>query len=184
MKPPVTRSTKFERLTHVFAILTEGLNSVGTLWILLLMLLISADVAGRTLFGQPIAGVPEMVSLSIVGIVFLQLPSTLRSGRLTRSDMLLNRLAKKHPRAAHVVEIIFHLAGVLLVWLIVRASWPRFLTSIERGEFVGVSGHFTAPTWPIKFILLLGSALLALQFLLLAARHTLLLLEPRGKDTA
>lgn len=184
MKPPATRSAAFERLTRVFSFLVEGLNSAGTLWILLLMLLITADVAGRTLFGQPIAGVPEMVSLSIVGIVFLQLPSTLRSGRLTRSDMLLNRLVKRHPRVAHLVEIIFHLTGVLLVWLIVRASWPRFLTSIERGEFVGVSGHFTAPTWPIKLILLLGSAVLALQFLLIATRHLLILLQPRENSPA
>lgn len=180
MQPPATRSPAFERTARVFLFVVEALNSAGTLWILFLMLLITADVVGRTLFGRPIAGVPEMVSLSIVGIVFLQLPSTLRNGRLTRSDMLLTALSRRAPRVMHAVEILFHLTGLMLVGLILRASWPRFLTSVERNEFVGVIGHFTAPTWPVKLILLIGSSLLAAQFMLLAVRHLLLLLEPRS----
>ena len=48
-------------------------NVVATLWIILLMLLIVGDILGRELFGNPIAGVPEMVKFSIVGIVFLQI---------------------------------------------------------------------------------------------------------------
>jgi TRAP-type mannitol/chloroaromatic compound transport system permease small subunit len=177
MKTDTSPGTDARRTSGV-AVVVEGLNSVGTLWILLLMLLICADVVGRTLFGHPIAGVPEMVSLSIVGIVFLQLPSTLRSGRLTRSDMLLAAVARRSPRALHAVEIVFHSLGLVLMGFIVRASWPRFLVSIERKEFVGVVGHFTAPTWPIKAILIIGSTLLALQFLLIAAKHLLLLFKP------
>ena len=42
------------------------------------MVLINSDVIGRNLFNAPILGVPEMTSLSIVGIVFLQLADTLR----------------------------------------------------------------------------------------------------------
>jgi hypothetical protein len=36
-----------------------------------------------------VRGVTELVSLSIVGIVFLQLADTLRVGRFTRADVLL-----------------------------------------------------------------------------------------------
>ena len=49
------------------------MNAIGTLWIFMLMLLISADVLGRELLGTPIRGVTEIISLSIVAIVFLQL---------------------------------------------------------------------------------------------------------------
>ena len=35
----------------------------------------------------------------------------------------------------------------------------------ERNDFVGAVGDFTAPTWPVKAMLALGAALLALQFL-------------------
>ena len=50
-------------------------------WIFVLMVVINVDVIGRTLFTKPLPGVPELVRLSIVAIVFLQIGSTLRAGR-------------------------------------------------------------------------------------------------------
>jgi len=149
-----------------FGLFTSLLNACGTLWILALMLLISTDVVGRAFFKRPVSGVPEMVSLSIVGIVFLQLASTLRAKRMTRSDMLLAVLWKRAPRSALLLDAAFQLAGALTVFVIFRASYPRFITAWQRHEFVGAVGHFTAPTWPIKLILMVGSGALAMQFLL------------------
>ncbi|MCW1931752.1 hypothetical protein [Pararhodobacter zhoushanensis] len=60
--------------------ITAVLNAVGTVWIVALMLLIVSDIAMRNIANAPIAGVPEMVSFSIVGIVFLQLSHALRAG--------------------------------------------------------------------------------------------------------
>ena len=65
------------------------------------MLLICADVAMRNLFNAPIAGVAEMVAFSIVGIVFLQLAHTLRTGALTRTDLLLGALEHRAPLSHH-----------------------------------------------------------------------------------
>ena len=65
---------------------TQAANIVGSCLIVGLVALIIADVLGRNLFGTPVAGVPEIVSLSIVAIVFLQAPQALLAGRLTRSD--------------------------------------------------------------------------------------------------
>ena len=168
----------FDRVVQVFTLLTEALNALGTVWILGLMLLICADVVGRSFFGRPIAGVPELVSLSIVGIVFLQLASTLRAGRMTRSDMLLNLFGKRLPRVGFALESAFNLAGAYIAYVIFAASYPRFLTALQRGEFVGAVGHFTAPTWPIKLILIVGAATLALQFLINAVTSLLLLFRP------
>ena len=61
-------------LTRVFARVLQILSSLGTAWIFLLMLVITVDVVGRTAFTSPLPGVPELVSISIVGIVFLSLP--------------------------------------------------------------------------------------------------------------
>ena len=55
------------------------------------MILINTDVLGRNLLGTPVRGVTEIVSMSIVGaMVFLQLADTLRVGRLTRADVLVD----------------------------------------------------------------------------------------------
>ena len=74
--------------------MVQALNALGTLWIVLLMLLINTDVLGRNLLNAPVRGVTELVSLSIVGIVFLQLADTLHSGRITRADVLLQSLER------------------------------------------------------------------------------------------
>lgn len=165
---PKNRAQSLARVNRAYGVITEGLNVIGTAWILALMLLINADAFLRSFFQRPINGVPEIVSLSIVGIVFLQLASALRSGALTRSDMLLGALLRRWPRLAHLLEGVFNLAGAVTLVFLLQASWPRFLTSVSRGETVGVVGRFVLPTWPIKLILVIGTVVLLLQFVILA----------------
>ena len=79
---------------------TQFCNVCGSLLIFALMVLIVVDVLGRNLAGAPLPGVPEMVALSIVAIVFLQSPQTLRAGRMPRSEALLSVLERRAPRAS------------------------------------------------------------------------------------
>jgi TRAP-type mannitol/chloroaromatic compound transport system permease small subunit len=143
---------------------TQGANILGALLIVGLVAIICADVAGRNLFGAPLPGVPEMISLSIVAIVFLQVPQALRSGRLTRSDGLIMRLHGTRPRLATGLEVAFDLLGLLVVATILYAHWPILMRSITRDEYVGAVGALTIPTWPAKLMILIGAGLLALQF--------------------
>lgn len=150
---------------------TGGMNAVGTIWIFVLMVLINADVLGREAFDAPVRGVTEIVSLSIVGIVFLQLAHTLWAGRITRSDALLQRLQERRPRLAAGLDALYHLTGAGLFALLFWASWPYFLRSVDIGEYVGALGDFTAPTWPVRLIILVGSAAAGVSFLALAWQH-------------
>jgi len=147
------------------------MNAVGTVWIFALMVLINADVFGREALSTPVRGVTELVSLSIVGIVFLQLAHTLWSGRLTRSDALLARLTAARPRLAAGLEVLYHLTGAVLFVLILWASLPFFSRALAEGEYVGALGDFTAPTWPVRLIILIGCAATATSFAMLAAGH-------------
>jgi len=147
---------------------TQGLNALGTLLIIGLMLLINADIVGRTGFDAPVRGVTEMVSLSIVGIVFLQLADTLRCGRFTRADMLLDRLKRQRPVLAALLQCTYHLLGALLMGIILWAAWPSLLESIRMREYVGALGDFMAPVWPVRLMMLVGLAVTALTFVLLA----------------
>jgi TRAP-type mannitol/chloroaromatic compound transport system permease small subunit len=155
-----------------------GMNAVGTVWIFALMLLINADVAGREAFDAPVRGVTEILALSIVGIVFLQLAHTLWVGRLTRSDALLAVLARRTPRLGHALQAFYHLTGAVLFAIIFWTSLPYFSRAIEVGEYVGALGDFTAPTWPIRLLILIGCAATLLTFLVLAWRHLLQLGSP------
>lgn len=154
----------------LFERLIMGLNSAGSGWVCFLMLLICADILSRTFVNRPINGVGEIVALSIVICVFLQLAHTLAVGRLTRADILLRWLAKRHPRASHVSLLFSHLLGVAVFAVIIYASYPKLLDSIARAEYIGQLGTFTAPTWPARLIVVVGSVLTCLQFLIFSAR--------------
>jgi len=151
-----------------FERLTRTLNALGTLWIVALMLLINGDVLGRELFDTPVRGTTELVSLSIVGIVFLQLADTLAAGRMTRADILLDRLKRTTPAWAARLQALYHLVGAALMGVILRAAWGPLVESIRIQEYVGALGDFTAPVWPVRLIMLVGMAVTLVTFVLLA----------------
>lgn len=152
---------------------TQGANILGTMLIVGLVLIICIDVIGRETAGVPLPGVPEMVSLSIVAIVFLQVPQALKAGRLTRSDGLISLLHLRMPRFASKLETLFELLGALVVGMIIFAHWPILTKAIAKGEFVGSVGNFTFPTWPVKLAILAGATLLLLQFLARPLRRSM-----------
>ncbi|MEQ6249994.1 TRAP transporter small permease subunit [Sulfitobacter sp. HNIBRBA3233] len=156
------------RLRQGIDALTLALNVIGTLMIVAVMLLVNADVIGRAAFSSPIAGVPMMVSMSIVAIVFLQVAQAFRMGRLTRSDALLGALARRFARARSAVEALFCAAAIFIMVELLRASAPLFAKAWTRGTFEGTIGSFTAPIWPVKLIILIGSTALIVQLVISA----------------
>lgn len=161
--PPTVPAGPFARVIGV-------MNAVGTLWIIGLMILINADIFGRGALNHPIAGVPELVAFSIVGIVFLQLAHTLRSGSMTRSDVLLTVLERRAPRARLALLSLFHLVGGVLMLLIAWKYWSTVVAAWLHPErnFMGNPGFFTIPQWPLFILVFLGIVATAIQFLLLA----------------
>lgn len=147
---------------------TGFLNAIGSVWIIGLMVIINSDIIGREFFLSPVRGVTELVSLSIVGIVFLQLAHTLWAGRFTRADVLIGKLLQRRSPGGHLLLFLFHFTGAALMAIIFYGTYPLFINSWEIGEYVGAAGDFTAPTWPVRFIVLLGSACTALTFVFLA----------------
>lgn len=53
---------------------------------------------------------------------------------------------------------------VIIFW----GSLALFEEALEIGEYVGAAGDFTAPTWPIRLLILIGSAATGLQYLIMA----------------
>jgi TRAP-type mannitol/chloroaromatic compound transport system permease small subunit len=148
--------------------LVVGLNALGSFWILLLILLITSDALGRSFFTHPIVGTHELVQISIVGIVFLQLGDAIRTGRLTRSDTFLGVLQFRKPRAGAALEAVFCLLGAAYMAIGLWGSVPLLKEAIERNSWIGNEGVFTAPVWPVKTIIVIGLAVCLVQFLRLA----------------
>jgi TRAP-type C4-dicarboxylate transport system permease small subunit len=151
-----------------FGALTTLLNVLGTVLIVVMALAVNADVIGRDLFNQPIAGVTEFLGLSIVALVFLQMANTLREDRHVSNDLIMATVARRHPRVAFAFYGLFHLIGGALMAMIVWYVIPILQENYEGNYFKGTGGVVEIPVWPFLAIVVIGGAVAAVQYLLLA----------------
>jgi TRAP-type mannitol/chloroaromatic compound transport system permease small subunit len=138
---------------------------MGTLLIGVLILIIFADVVARNLLGSSLPLVSELGALTLVMIVYLQLPTTIRHNRLARTDIFITPLGRKRPRAAALLSLIFNLVGAAVVGGIAWATIRILEKDMASGEYIGVTGVATFPTWPFRAMIFLGVTVAAVQFL-------------------
>jgi len=155
-------------LRYIFDWIVVTANAAGSGWIFVLMALVTSDIVLRFVFDSPISGVTEIVEISIVIILYLQLTHTLKVGRMTRSDALYSAILRRFPAVGNIMGFFFSAAGVGLMIAIIKGGWPKWLQAYHGNFFVGNVGVFTFPEWPQRLILVIGCTLLAIQFALLA----------------
>lgn len=129
-----------------------------------MMILICADVAGRNLFDSPLPSVPELISLGVVAVVFLQLPLAVRDGRLPQSMLLLDGLSNRLPRVRLIILIGFHILSATVMAVICFYSWPLLVKAFARDTYTGSIGSLTVALWPVKAIIVFSAATVSLQF--------------------
>ncbi len=152
---------------RLFMSLVGGMNAAGSCWIVVLMLLINAEAISRSAFNAPIIGVIEMIEISIIGIVFMQLADSLRQGVLTRSDGLFNQVMRRKPVAGRVMAVATCAFGAVFMILITWGSIPFFIESWDNDYYIGVDGMFTAPVWPVALIIVFAVIVTMIQFLVM-----------------
>ena len=148
-----------------------GMNALGSAWIFVLMILINIDAGGRTWFAAPMDGVVEMIELTLIAIVFLQLGDATRAGRLTRSDGFFKIIQVRKPAVGRFLGALFDGLGLAFMVIILWGGIPILIESYVEDFYVGTEGIFTAPVWPVKLIIVFGAALMALQFAVFARRY-------------
>jgi len=156
---------------RIFGGIVSGMNAAGSCWIVVLMLLINVEAIGRSAFNEPIIGVIEMIEISIIGIVFMQLADSLRRGVLTRSDGLFNQALQRRPAVAHVMGMFTYLLGAVFMVIILLGSVPYLRESWAEDYYIGVQGMFTAPVWPVALIIVVAVTVTMIQFLLTLSEH-------------
>ena len=172
----------FSKTELFFNFITQSFNIIGTILIIFIMIIVNADVIGRELFLMPIAGVPMMVSMSIVAIVFLQTPQTFNRGRLTQNVSILNAIGRRSPLVKLLLDITYSIAAFFLILQIFKSTYPLFIKSWVRNTYEGTIGDFTAPIWPIKLVILLGCLLLMVQIMLFGIRQVIKYYDPTHQE--
>ena len=151
-------------VVRTFDKLVAAFNAAGSGWIFIMMLLLTTDVVCRAAFNAPIKGIPLLIEMSMLVIVFMQLPSAIRADRLTRSDVLLARLLRKNPSVGLPLKAVYDCLGVFLMIIVFWYTLPVFFKVWERNTYDGLEGDFALPTWPFKLLVLVGAIFCAIQF--------------------
>ncbi|MEM9574736.1 MAG: TRAP transporter small permease subunit [Pseudomonadota bacterium] len=166
-------------------------NTIGTVVIFILVAIMNVDVIARGIFNAPLRGVFEVVIFSLALIVFLQLPDVVHSNRLTRSDGFLVLMQNRFPAFGSLLGRGIDLIAGIFMACIAYAYWPEFVDSygscrfiagpefgapVEGGllaelkagwtrcEYYGTPGIFTAPWFPVKFVIAFSVTLCSIIF--------------------
>ncbi len=150
-------------LTRINDWVTKALMVFAAILAFMLCFLVVADVGGRVIFNSPVKGTPEIISLSIVIICFLQSGYAIRSGGMLNVDSLANKFS---PRVQSWLAVFGAMAGILFFGVVFYGTLDGAAHAWISGEFEG-EGALRVPVWPAKFVIVLGSGLAAFSYLLL-----------------
>lgn len=137
---------------------------MGTVLIGVLMVVICSDVVVRNLFGSSLPLVSELGALMLVMIVYLQLATTVRHDRLARTDIFFSDIKRRFPRSGHLLEAVFDATGAAVIGGIAWSTVTILEKDRASGEFIGITGVATMPTWPFRVLILIGVTIAAVQF--------------------
>ena len=146
-------------LSRAIDALNEGVGR-AVLWLVLAATLISAANAGmRYAFDMASNAWLELQWYLFAGIFLLGAGYTLKHNGHVRIDILYGRLSERGRAWIDLLgSLVFLLPfSLLLVWF----SWPGFANAWQHGEMSADAGGLLR--WPVRLIIPLGFALLALQ---------------------
>lgn len=144
--------------------LSKFLMILAAVWAMGLSVLIVADIIGNNLYGHAIPGVREIVISSIVMIVYLQLGYAIRSHSMLRADTLLLAMPVTMRRVALAVS---YALGLALFVMILRGTISPAVYAWTTSEFWG-EGALRVPVWPTRFMILVGSGLAIVNYVVAA----------------
>ncbi len=154
------------QLDHILDRIAQAMKLIAAVWLFLLSVFILIEVVARGVLNIPIIGLKEIVANSIVIIAFLQLPYTVRIRGMLRADLIDNLLG---PNLAGYFERAAFLLGAILFAAVAYSGWTPMLRAWASLEYEG-EGGMRVPTYPVRTIIVLGGALGAVNFLMLALR--------------
>ncbi len=141
------------RIETIVQKFSSGLNIISAVWLTSIALLILSDVIGRELFGSPIYGTNEIVSNSVLSILFLQLPLSILNKNSLRTTIVYGPASQ---RVKSLINAASYFLALLLFLAIGIGSWPNMIEAWDILEQEG-SGIVTIPVYPIRTLVVFVS---------------------------
>lgn len=134
--------------------IARAFNVISAVWLAAIALLILADVVGREFLGTPVYGTNEIVSNSVLSILFLQLPLSILRRSALRTTIFYGVVGSRGK--GWIDAASYALAGLLFLAIAI-GSWPNMIEGWEILEQEG-SGIINIPVYPIRTLVIVVSA--------------------------
>ncbi len=148
-------SAQQNTLVRATGVVTSAAAGVAGLVLILLMLLTTADVAGRYFFNSPIGGVFDLTQFAVAIMTFMGLAYCGFRGAHVVIELLYDRLP---PAARRVLIRVTNLAGCILFGVI---GWRTAVQAIDIREMGEASQMMEIPFFPLYCLVAFGSGLFA-----------------------
>jgi TRAP-type mannitol/chloroaromatic compound transport system permease small subunit len=86
-----------------------------------------------------------------------------------RADLFFAGFRRRFPRGGAVLAAVYDLTAAGALGIIAWSTITILERDITRGEYIGVTGIATLPTWPFRAAILLGLAVATIQCLVMLA---------------
>jgi TRAP-type C4-dicarboxylate transport system permease small subunit len=154
-------------MTTLIDWVSKALMVIAAVLAFLLCFLVVGDVSGRVFFGSPIKGTTEVISLAIVTICFLQAGYAIRSGGMLNVDTVVIKFS---PRWQSIFGVLGAFAGMFFFAFLCYGTFEGAVHAWASNEFEG-EGAMRVPVWPARFVIVLGTGLAALCYLILMVQN-------------
>jgi TRAP-type transport system small permease protein len=147
---------------RIVRLVTMGMNILGMLILVLMMLLTAADVLLRYFFNSPIMGSTEVTEYMMVCLV-LGVPFCTLEGRAVSMTLVADRLPR---RFQAFVDAFTNLIGFVAISFL---SWQLYKEVVNSREIALSSQILNIPAAPFFGVLAFSMAMLAVSLLVVIA---------------
>ena len=152
-------SKPLQYILKILRRLSSYLAYLGALSLFFMMCLTIADVTGRYLFNKPILGAFELTEFMVLVLIF----SFLAYAQSHKSHINVDLFMMFFPeKIRNLIEIFNHVACLAIMILI---TWTGFENAIEVMEAGESSPNLAVPNYPFVFFLVLGCAIMCIEFI-------------------
>jgi TRAP-type C4-dicarboxylate transport system permease small subunit len=175
MTPPGRFLARFD---EIYGAIEWGFNLFAAATIFALMIFTVCEVVAHKLLRTSIFGFLDIVELSMAVFAFLGAAYCQRLGGHIRMDLLVSHL---RGRTKFVVEAIAILISLLVVLVLVKATWEHAMRALEGND---TTMDADLQTWPSKILAPIGLGMLALRLALQLVGYCRLALYPTAPPVA
>ena len=169
----------FRKISKGYETFLSWMDGIASFSIAAIMVLITLDVLSRLLFNKPFTGTAEIVSSAIIIVCFFEIPYVAVKDGHVRTTLFYD-MANRNGKL--IIDIIAALVGIVVFYLIAKASYPNLRHAINIRE-AELAGSTRITTIPGRFSIIYGSVLMIIQYINSIIKHIIELVTGKPFNT-